>query len=621
MQCTQLRWLAAGALAAALVFAPPLQAQEPATQSGSSWVDRSNQNAQLLLQVLAGFNPEIAGQFGVSGLDTEIIDLKPRLTERTIEGLQGAVATLQQRLANETDPLLKQDLEILIEAGNRFIEGNQLQQKYQLTYFDLPQTVFQGLRALLDDRVPAERRAAALMRLERYAGLEPGYTPITQLAEDRMRERLNEAGLQGPVKAEVEKNLGNSATYIAGIGKLFDKYQIDGYQEAYEKVKAQLAAHDQFIGSEILPHAREDFRLRPELYAFALKQSGIDWSAAELVSRAQTAFREIQNEMQALAPLVAQEKGFAVTDYRDVIRELKKQQLVGEAILPHYQQRIKDLEALIQRQQVVTLPQREMQFRFASDAESAAIPAPHMDPPRLIGNTGEIGYFVLPMQIPGAKGEGQLSFDDFTFNAASWTLTVHEGRPGHELQFAALIEKGVSIARILFAFNSVNVEGWALYAEAEMKPYLPLDGQLISLQHRLMRAARAILDPGLQLGSITQAEAMRVLQDDVVLSPAMATQEVERYSFWSPGQAPSYFCGYSHLMELRTEAERALGRAFNRRDFHDFLLAQGTLPPALLRQAVLSDFIPSRKATAEQAAQSSSAGTRLEANRDLGAQS
>ena len=86
-------------------------------------------------------------------------------------------------------------------------------------------------------------------------------------------------------------------------------------------------------------------------------------------------------------------------------------------------------------------------------------------------------------------------FDDFTFDAASWTLTAHEARPGHELQFASLVEKGVSLARAVFAFNSVNVEGWALYAEAEMKPYLPLDGQLIGLQHRLMRAARAFLDP------------------------------------------------------------------------------------------------------------------------------
>jgi hypothetical protein len=57
----------------------------------------------------------------------------------------------------------------------------------------------------------------------------------------------------------------------------------------------------------------------------------------------------------------------------------------------------------------------------------------------------------------------------------TWSLTVHEARPGHELQFASMIESGVSQARGIYAFNSANVEGWALYAEAVMKEYLPLE--------------------------------------------------------------------------------------------------------------------------------------------------
>jgi uncharacterized protein (DUF885 family) len=171
-------------------------------------------------------------------------------------------------------------------------------------------------------------------------------------------------------------------------------------------------------------------------------------------------------------------------------------------------------------------------------------------------------------------------------------------RPGHELQFASLVEKGISQARALFAFNSVNVEGWALYAEAEMKPYMPLDGQLISLQHRLLRAARAILDPGLQLGSIDRDQAFRVLEDEVVLSHAMALQEVERYTFWAPGQATAYFTGYQRLMELRADAERLLGDGFDRKAFHDFILAQGLLPPRLVRKAVIEEHIPAQRSAA-----------------------
>jgi hypothetical protein len=296
--------------------------------------------------------------------------------------------------------------------------------------------------------------------------------------------------------------------------------------------------------------------------------------------------------MQSLSALVAEERELPSADYRDVIRALKAEQLVGEAILPHYRERIRALEEIIAREGIVSLPEREMVVRLASAAESAALPAPHLLPPRLIGNTGELAEFVLPLRVPATAGREALEIDDFTFDAVSWTMAVHEGRPGHELQFSALVEGGVSKARALFAFNSVNVEGWALYAEAEMKPYLPVEGQLVSLQLRLQRAARAFLDPGLNLGTLSREEAARVLEADVVLSPAMVRQEIDRYTFRDPGQATSYFCGYMRMMELRADAERLLGPRFERRSFHDFILAQGLLPATLLRQAVLTELVP-----------------------------
>jgi uncharacterized protein (DUF885 family) len=158
-----------------------------------------------------------------------------------------------------------------------------------------------------------------------------------------------------------------------------------------------------------------------------------------------------------------------------------------------------------------------------------------------------------------------------------------------------MMENGVSNARAVYAFNSVNVEGWGLYAEAEMKPYMPLDGQLVSLQHRLMRAARAFLDPELQMGRIEPDAAKRFLMEEVVLSEPMARQEVDRYTFRAPGQATSYYYGYLRWMQLRSETETALGPKFNRRRFHDYVLAQGLLPPDVLRKTVLEEFVPKER--------------------------
>jgi len=108
-----------------------------------------------------------------------------------------------------------------------------------------------------------------------------------------------------------------------------------------------------------------------------------------------------------------------------------------------------------------------------------------------------------------------------------------------------MLEHGVSLARARYAFNSVNAEGWGLYSEYLMYPYEPLQGQLITLQLQLLRAARAFLDPELQSGKVQPADAYRVLEQDVVISHAFAEEEVERFTYRMPGQAGSYFYGYT----------------------------------------------------------------------------
>ena len=162
------------------------------------------------------------------------------------------------------------------------------------------------------------------------------------------------------------------------------------------------------------------------------------------------------------------------------------------------------------------------------------------------------------LNIPGPAGESTTDkYDDFAYDSAAWTLTAHEARPGHELQFDSMLEHGVSVARAKFAFNSTNVEGWGLYAEYLIKPYMPADGQLISLHLRLLRAARAFLDPELQAGTIQPDDAYRVLEKDVVISHAFAKEEVERFTYRAPGQANSYFYGYTKLSRFARHGSRS----------------------------------------------------------------
>ncbi len=573
-------------------------AQEPAeptppARNTPQWITRSDIAAQLLLDVYARFYPEQAGEIGVTGVDNRVIDLGPALPERVQAAFKSTAGLLEARIPQEKDPRVRQDLEILRQDALLRASSAEADQRYLLPNFDVAEHIYGGVRALLTDQVAKERYPSAAVRLTRYAGLEEGYSPLAVLAEAQTREQLGTLGLLFPYKGELEQQIANSSQYLDGVQQLLDQYQVRGGDKALKELRVQVTAWNDFLSREVLPKAREDFRLPADLYALRLREVGMDIPPAELAARARTAFIDIRNQMVALAPLVARDLQMESTDYRGVIRVLRSRQVEGDATLNLYRERLANLEEIIRREKLVTLPESEALIRLATAAESAAQPAPAMHPPPFVNNRGERGEFVLPFIPPPVAGAAPAQrVEDFSFDAVAWTLTAHEARPGHELQFASMAENGVSLARALFAFNSVNVEGWALYAEAEMQPYLPLEGQLIALQFRLLRATRAFLDPGLQDGTISLAEARRVLTQEVVLTDAFAEQELERYTFRDPGQATSYFYGYQRLLELRAQTELTLGAKFNRQRFHDFVLAQGVLPPDLLAKAVKDAFVP-----------------------------
>ncbi len=566
-------------------------AESTAAPAAPAWVTQSNADAQFLLKAIADFHPEFASRTGFPGYDDKVVDLKPGTQERQRAAVEAARASLQKRLAAETDANVRQDLAIMIKAADRRIESSRLEEKYLLPHQDIGEAIFNGEFTLLQDQVAPERRAHALNRLQCYVGISAGCTPLTLQAEALFANGLKDTKLIGPYKAEVEQQLSNSARYVDGVRKLYATYKIDGAEPALDALQKQLQAHDAWVKSTVLAHARSDFRLPPELYANNLKNVGLDISPQELVKKAELEFMETQAQMQLLAPAVAKSEGIAATDYRDVLKALKKQQLDKDSIEPFYHEVIGKIEAIIRDKAIVTLPQRAMIMRLASEAESASQPAPHMQAPPLIGNHGERGSFILPLGNPPTGDGKSEAYDDFTCKACAWTLTAHEGRPGHELQFSAMVEHGVSLARSLFAFNSVNVEGWALYAEYMMVQYEPPGGQMIALQLRLLRAARATLDPMLNLGLVTRDRAHDILVNDVGLSEAFAREELDRFTFRSPGQATAYFYGYTRLLELTMHTQIAQGRDFNLKAFNDFLLAQGLLPPDQLAEAVDTGFL------------------------------
>lgn len=565
-----------------------------AESSGKEWIEQSNRYTRLLLDVQLEHSPEQGSREGLATFDTRISD--PRLADDLAQRreLEAVLATLKAARAQSADKNVQQDLDILQRAFGLQFRVEDFAQQRLITAFNPSEAVFDGLQGLLDDQVSRYRRPAALIRLRKYAGLEAGFTPYAELIRQRVSEQLAKPGVLFPPKSLLETQLGRNPNYLQGIPLLFKQYHVHGWQAAFAALKTQLRDYDAWIRTALLPKARTDFREPAEEYALDLEQNGIDASPGEIAALAHAAFDRDQAAMAALAIRIAASNGFASSDYRAVIAQLKKRQITGRAIVPFYENRLHQIEAIIATHALVTLPDRPAIIRLASLAETAQAPAPHMVGPPFLNNTGQRGEFVLPLTMPPTNGAQGDRYDDFTYDAVGWTLAAHEARPGHELQFDSMLEHGVSLARVRYALNSTNTEGWGLYAEYIMQPFEPAEGQLATLQARLLRDARAFLDPELQSGRISTAQAFDVLTKDCVLSHAFATEEIERFTVENPGQAVSYFYGYTQLLSLRKDTEAALGSKFDQRKFHDFVLGQGLLPPLPLRRAVFEDFVLSQ---------------------------
>ena len=567
-----------------------------ADQSDKAWIERSNTYTNQFLDVQLQHSPEEGSHQGLAKFDELISD--PTLADEMAQRheLEAVLKKVDAAREKETDLKVLEDLQVLHKAFDLNFRTQDYELQHEVPFYNASETIFQGLRTLLDDQVAAARRPAAVVRLRKYTGLEPGSHPTTELLKQRTLDQIAKPGVVYPSRGELETELGRNSSYVSGIADLFKKYKLTGWESAYAKLKEQLASYDSWVRETILPKARTDFRLPPEKYALQFESFGIDVPPAKIATMAHAAFKDYQAQMAKLSVGIAKANGYPSSDYRAVITELKKKQITGDAILPFYEHRLHEIEQIIAAKNLVTLPQRPAIIRLATAAETAQQPAPHMSPPPFLHNTGQRGEFVLPLNIPAATAGGAADqYDDFTFDAVAWTLTAHEARPGHELQFDSMVEQGISLARALYAFNSTNAEGWGLYSEYIMEPYEPAEGQLLTLQLRLLRAARAFLDPELQSGAVTPGRAYEVLEKDVMLSHAFAKEEVERFTYRSPGQANSYFYGYTRLLSLRKETEKALGAKFDQKKFHDFILAQGLLPPDLMRKAVLEEFVPANR--------------------------
>ena len=80
-------------------------------------------------------------------------------------------------------------------------------------------------------------------------------------------------------------------------------------------------------------------------------------------------------------------------------------------------------------------------------------------------------------------------------------------------------------------------------------------------------------------------KSIAFLRGNTALSEHEIETETDRYLGW-PAQALSYKIGELAILQLRHQAEAALGQRFDKRKFHDAILSTGSVPLPVLEEEI-----------------------------------
>jgi uncharacterized protein (DUF885 family) len=265
-----------------------------------------------------------------------------------------------------------------------------------------------------------------------------------------------------------------------------------------------------------------------------------------------------------------------------------------QAFLAAYESREQEMVDFLKARNLVTLPPYlgPFQIRQLPEAFKPTSPGGFMNPPGIY-DADNGGFFFIPTYNPQSR--------NFYIRAAiedPRPILGHEGIPGHFLQLSIANHLDNEIRR--HHGESVFVEGWALYGEEMLvrEGMYPPDsaGAAQVLRLSRYRAARIGVDVNLHTGRWQFEQGVNYFMDGGGLDKEAAEGEAAGAAS-SPTQKISYITGKWQIMRLLGRYRDAKGAGFRLGQFHDDLLAHGSLPVSILTWILLDDASEIEKAT------------------------
>jgi len=348
---------------------------------------------------------------------------------------------------------------------------------------------------------------------------------------------------------------------------------------AAEQAAAAMEEYVIWLNDDLSQRSDGDFALRG-LYQRKLQlQHMIEQTPAQIAAWGRELFTNTLAQMRDLAEEIDPNKS-----WDEIIADTRRDHPTADGLLLAYRGETERLLAFLNHHQLVTIPPGELEIVETPTFQRATYPYAGYAQPGAFDAVQTGQFWVTPVNPNSSAAEQEQQLEE---HAWAWIpiIALHEGYPGHHLQLLRANQASTYIRKHL-GFSSLFVEGWALYCEqmmGEVGYYTDRRVKLSQLRGQLWRAARVMIDVGLQMGAMSIDEAIRLLSDQVKFSPESARGEVRRYTM-TPGQPMSYLLGKDAILRLRDEAQSRWGQSFSLQRFHDRLLSSGSIPMKLVRE-------------------------------------
>ncbi len=285
--------------------------------------------------------------------------------------------------------------------------------------------------------------------------------------------------------------------------------------------------------------------------------------------------------LDSLNTIISAEKN-SKSDPVEVNENLTKQD-----ILDYYQMEIDETARFIKEHDLVTIPEKigkcipieTPEYLRPMHKGIAYMPAPAF-------SNDQTGYF-FTRPISDLTADAKRKYSAMIQNRTFKSSVVHEAYPGHHLQFSLAHMNDNPLRKV--QDNMMLSEGWALYCEQMMTEQGFFEGDDLAKRWKGVwggiryRAVRIIVDISLAEGTMTPDSALVFMNDKLGENTEYFTAEILRYCAY-PTIALTYLTGKLQILDMLEKARKKEGKSFSLKEFHDKILNEGSIPPALIAE-------------------------------------